>query len=177
MSLATLPTLTLLTSLLPFFPLQLGTENYLFMEGDIMGMSTTTLSCHLPGNVACHYQSSCLPRLDESSFDGVFPSSSLDSHLKREGWRMPPTYCHYLLWALEAPCIGGRAARQLRTLSLRGCSLPSKPEPGKGPTSLYGPWETRTDEKEQKSPVPRRPNWCQGIPTWTGRDLFPKKRA
>lgn len=90
MSLATLPTLPLLTSLLPFFPLQLGTQDYLFMEGDIMGTSTTTLSCHLPGNVACHYQSSCLPRLDESSFDGVFPSSPLDSQLKRKGWRMPP---------------------------------------------------------------------------------------
>lgn len=38
-----------------------------------MGTSTTTLSCHLPRNVACHYQNSCLPRLDESSSDGVFP--------------------------------------------------------------------------------------------------------
>lgn len=60
----------LLTSLLTFCSLQLGTQDYLFMEGDIMGLSTTTLSCHLPGNVACHYQSSCRPRLDESSLDG-----------------------------------------------------------------------------------------------------------
>ncbi|KAL1772334.1 macrophage colony-stimulating factor 1 isoform X1 [Sigmodon hispidus] len=36
----------------PFSSLQLGTQDYLFMEGDIMGMSTTTLSCHLPGSMA-----------------------------------------------------------------------------------------------------------------------------
>lgn len=45
-----------------------------------MGMSTTTLSCHLPGNVACYYQSSCLPRLDKSSLDGVYFNPRLSTN-------------------------------------------------------------------------------------------------
>lgn len=37
-----------------------------------MGTSTTTLSYHLPGNVACHYQSSCYQDWMRAALMGSF---------------------------------------------------------------------------------------------------------
>lgn len=69
-----------------------------------MATSTTTLSCHLPGNVVCHYQSSCLPRLDESSFDGDLSILTLRLSTKERAGGCPqyPATIYCGPWRLAA---------------------------------------------------------------------------